>query len=741
MDIRGTIRQIRFHNEENGYSVLMLETEDGPIIAVGTAFVVSEGMDVALTGELVFHERFGEQFAFTSIEAKEPTTPEAIEHFLASGVYRGIGEVMASRIVRHFGEETLEIMDHHIERLLEVPGIGRKTLEKIKDSVEEESDMRDHLLALADFGITLQQARKILNCYREDTVAVLTENPYRLVRDIDGIGFRKADAIAMKAGLPHNSPARIGAAIDYALLEARELEGHTYLPVENLTARVMSLTDTERKEVREVLYHAIFEGRIRMVRPYPNEVRVYAREMLRAENYVAQKLSRMLEGAAEDGEWMARYLERYEADHEITFSDGQKDALIESVKARVFILTGGPGTGKTTITKLVTEYEESLGKTVLLAAPTGRAAKRLAEATGREASTLHRLIGIRPGEKPEHDAKNPIDVDTLIVDETSMLDLMLADKLLRALTPATKLIFVGDADQLPAVGAGNVLADLINAGIPYRHLYEIFRQGRDSDIILSAHRVNAGKLPVANRENGDFFHYRTAKPEKILETVAALVKERLPKAYGFDPVTDIQVLAPAKKGALGVANLNESLQNALNPARGTEMRHLNRTFRVGDKVMQTKNDYDIEWTKDGEEGSGVMNGEIGIVTYVDTETKSLLVDFDGALAELENKRLENLDLSYASTVHKAQGSEFPAVIVVMGAYNDLLYTKNLLYTAITRARKLVILMGSDEIIARTVANTRIGIRYSGLAERYETVLRRERRLHALRPKRQHQRNF
>lgn len=734
MDIRGTIRQIRFHNEENGYTVFLIDTEDGPIIAVGTAFAVSEGMDVVLIGELTFHERFGEQFAFSSIEAKEPTTPEAIEHFLASGIYHGIGEVMAARIVKHFGEKTLDIMDHEIERLIEVPGIGKKTLEKIRESVAEESELRDHLLQLADFGITIHQAKKILTCYREETLAVLTQDPYRLIRDIEGIGFLKADAIAKKAGLPHNSPSRIGAAIDYSLLTARELEGHTYLPVEEITTRVMKLTDTMRKEVREVLYHAIFEGRIRMVRTQDG-VRVYAREMLRAENYIAQKLAMMLDEDLEDGEWMARYLERYETDHGITFSSGQKDALTKSVKTRVFILTGGPGTGKTTITKLIVEYEKSLGKTVLLAAPTGRAAKRLSEATGRDASTLHRLIGIRPGERPEHDEKNPIDVDTLIIDETSMLDLLLTEKVLRALTPSTKLIFVGDADQLPAVGAGNVLKDLIHAGLPYHHLYEIFRQGHDSDIVLSAHRVNTSELPVANRENGDFFHYRTKDPEKILSTVAELVHKRLPAAYGFNPVTDIQVLAPAKKGTLGVLSLNESLQEAINPYRHelSELRHMNRVFRVGDKVMQTKNDYDIEWTKDGEEGSGVMNGEIGIVTYVDATTKTLMVDFDGALATLEEKRLENLDLSYATTVHKAQGSEFPAVIVVMGAYNDLLYTKNLLYTAITRAKKLVILLGTDEVIARTVKNTRIAVRYSGLTERYETVLRRKRRIHALHP--------
>jgi len=720
--VEGVVEEIVFRNDVNGFSVLSVKSGRERFAAVGALAYVVAGERVILEGDWVDHPEYGRQLKIASCENVEPETVGGIERYLGSGLIRGVGPVTAKQIVKHFGEDALAVLDANPERLGEIPGIGPKRARTIARSYAEQRAARQALVFLQGYGISPALSMKIFRAFGERTQAAVRQNPYQLVERVEGIGFKTADAIAHSLGIEPESPERLGCALSYVLEEAAGVAGHMYLPGDALLWQTALLTGAPEALIEPRLRSLALQGRLVMAPAGGRDV-VYLARLYDAEAEVARRLALLLKMAPPPAE--AEGIDRYERASGVTLGAEQRQAVALAVSGAVTVITGGPGTGKTTGIRCIIEILSRRGS-VALAAPTGRAAKRMTEATGVSASTLHRLLEYGGEEGVfQRDQDNPVDADAVIVDEVSMVDTLLMRSLLRALRPGTRLILVGDADQLPSVGAGNVLGDLIESGVvPLARLTEIFRQAQESMIVVNAHRINSGEMPLTNGRDSDFFFERVDGADRIAQTVLALVSRRLPGYLGVDPVRAIQVMAPMKKGEAGVYRLNRLLQDALNPERrgmGCLVRG-DAVFRPGDKVMQIKNDYQIAWTRDGEEGQGAFNGDIGYVESVDPEERALTVRFDDdRVIEYGESDLDALELSYCISVHKSQGSEFDAVVLPLMAGPPVLLTRNLLYTAVTRAKRLVVVVGREDVMRRMVENRQVSRRYSALAERLRAL--------------------
>ena len=642
-----------------------------------------------------------------SYESLLPASVEGIKRYLSSGFIKGIGPYLAERIVERFGEKTLDIIDGDPERLLEVDGIGPVRLERIKEAWEEQKSIRDVMVLLQEYGVSPAYAVKLFKFYGREAVRVLKEDPYRLAFEVDGIGFKTADKIALKLGVPKDSLERVKAGVVYKLHRASE-EGHTYLPLEELVKRCSKELDVEGEKVLEAINsldgeRVILEGE-----------KVYLKPLYMAEEGVARRIMNILffPGGLGDVD-VSHELLLYQREEGIELSQGQKEAVKTALKNKVCIITGGPGTGKTTVLKALVYILEKKGRKVTLCSPTGRAAERLSQVVGKEAKTIHRLLEYDPPTSTfKRNQENPIDTDFLVVDEASMVDVVLMNALLRALRPTSSVVFVGDADQLPPVGPGNVLRDLISSGvIPVVRLKEIFRQARESYIVLNAHRVNRGLFPRLGNK-GDFYFIEKEEPEDILRIVKKVCAERIPKAFGFDPIEDVQVITPMKRGVLGTSNLNMELQSLLNPS-SRELVRGGRRFRLGDKVIQLKNNYEKD----------VFNGDVGRVVDINLEEQLLWVDFRGKRVSYEFSELDEISLAYAISVHKSQGSEYKAVVMPITMQHYVLLSRNLIYTAMTRAKKLLVIVGSKKALAIGIKREGAEKRYTGLLERLTLPLR------------------
>ncbi|MBQ3667619.1 MAG: ATP-dependent RecD-like DNA helicase [Clostridia bacterium] len=716
---RGLIKEVVFRNEESGYSVVSVKPEHGEeFTAVGILPFAQEGDYLDLTGEWVQHATYGEQLKVASFEFCQPTEASAIEKYLGSGAIDGVGATMAKRITRHFGKDTLSILDNQPERIIEVNGIGRKTAKRIIESYQEKRESQGAYMFFMSLGISPSLANKIYTAYGRDSIIITRTQPYRLAEEIRGVGFRTADKIALMEGYALSDERRLGCGIKFVLNESLNGEGHTYLPENVFLQQCADMLSVPVEAVNTVAARLIMKNEL-VYETVGDITAVFLKQAYECEVDIAARISRMcLRNANKSPD---------EISVPDTLPDGtvlsqnQKAALATALSCSVTVITGGPGTGKTTLIRGIIDFTERKG-TTLLCAPTGRAAKRMSEATGREAKTIHRLLeyGQGGGEGFAKNEDDRLEADTVIVDETSMVDIFLMRALLKALVPKVRLILVGDADQLPSVGAGNVLKDLISSGtVPVVRLTEVFRQSEQSAIVMNAHRINRGEMPVLNAKNSDFFMEKTPGAAEAAQSVTELVMRRLPKYMDLDPLSDIQVMSPMKRGEVGVIALNKLLQQRLNPPGDKKQLLRGETcFRAGDKVMQTKNDYSLGWVRHGEAGQGVFNGDIGYVTEVDTENNSLTVRFDDdRRARYEKDMLDEIDLAYCMSVHKSQGSEFKCVVMPLISGPPMLMTRNLLYTAVTRARKLVVLTGRPECVYAMVQNDHIQARYSYLAER------------------------
>jgi exodeoxyribonuclease V alpha subunit len=724
LTIEGIVKDIVFRNELNSYTVAKLDTEDGEATIVGKIPIINLGETLKVEGEWVYHPTYGEQLKVTNVSLVVPSTVNGIEKYLSSGLIPYIGPKTARKIVERFGLDTLDIIQYNPEKLKEIEGIGDKKLEKIVTAYREQSEIRDIMMFLQQFGITPNYSMRIYKKYGKDTISILTENPYKLSEDIYGIGFKKADKIAENMGISKTSPYRIQGGIRY-VLNTYAANGHSYVPLEELTEEVSKLLEIEGDLIADSLRDLAIKGIVHIL-TVGEELRIYYTPYHVAENNVARKIVELaraeLKSLNIDVDEMIKSIEEEE---NIQFAKRQIEAIKESIENGMVVITGGPGTGKTTIINAIIRIFQEEGLKVSLAAPTGRAAKRMTEATGMEAKTIHRLLEYSYMDEEMvfgRDEDSPLETDLLIVDEASMVDILLMNSLLKAVVPGTRLILVGDVDQLPSVGAGNVLRDIINSqAVKVVKLDEIFRQAKESHIVVNAHRINKGEYPILNKGK-DFFFIKEQDPNKIVNIILDLCKERLPSYYGVDPVKDIQVLTPMKKGEVGLNSLNRHLQEVLNP-KGPykkERQIGEEIFRVGDKVMQIKNNYSIEWEviEGGlavERGEGVFNGDLGTIMDIDDESGTLKVLFDeGKEVEYTFDQLDELKLSYAITIHKSQGSEFPIVVMPIYSGPQMLLTRNLLYTAITRAKKLVVLVGEEKYLMMMIKNNRIDKRYSSL---------------------------
>jgi len=723
-----------FRNAENGYTVLSVRSGRNEFTVVGALPELSPGEQAVFTGEWVDHKSYGRQFKCQSCQIQAPTTLLGIERYLASGIIRGVGPSTARLIVEAFGEDTMAVLSEHPERLAKVKGIGKKRAELIGESFAEQYGTRQAIIFLQSYGIPSGLAVRIAQFYGPRTADVVRTNPYQLCDDLDGVGFHTADRVGIALGTPPDSEGRIRCAMKYLMREAESGSGHCYLPEETLCAQATDLLDISPDLCAHALRRLLLSKElIAEMDDDSSSRRIYLPACYRDEKEVARRLLELM-AAVRPGAFRNAdtRITRFERDHGISFSARQREAISRSLDSGVFIITGGPGTGKTTIINCVLSLL-SEEHDPLLCAPTGRAAKRMTEATGEEAKTIHRLLEYGGEEGAfARNADNPLEGDCIIVDEASMIDLHLMKALLRAIEPGSRLILVGDADQLPSVGAGNVLGDLLSSDlIPSARLTDIYRQGEQSRIVLNAHRINRGEMPLLNEKGTDFFFQNQPSAHLAADIIVSLVKDRLPRYLGYPEdeaadlaIRNIQVLAPAKKGECGVARLNTLLQQALNPQRAgaPEITWGETVFRLGDKVIQTRNNYDLVWhSGEGrayEEGTGIFNGDIGYITDVDPVENILVVRFDDQRDVIyESVDLEDLSLAYCLSVHKSQGSEFPVVIMPVTGGPSMLLTRNLFYTALTRARTLVVLVGTENVIRTMVENDHVVRRYTTLALR------------------------
>lgn len=722
----GVIDEIVFRNESNGYTVLALKPDKGrAFTVVGTFPMINNGERIYIEGEWTEHRDYGKQLKASSFEILKPTTKSGIERYLASGIIKGVGPATAKLLVKTFGNETLEVLENHPDRLIEIDGIGPKRARQIAESYQMQRESRMIMVYLAGFGLTPAMSLKIYNRYKENTKAIIDRDPYRLIEDIGGIGFRSADAIALSMGFQKNDEKRLRSGIQYVLSDAENNFGHTYLPYTHLVEEASVLLEVPTELTERSVSFQIMKGEL-VCEDADGEKIIYLASLYHAEAEVAVKIKKLLmdKTDADYTDKIEETIQKLYDDQGMLLSDMQKEALSLASQSRVCIITGGPGTGKTTLIQCLIQLFSGEGE-IELCAPTGRAAKRMTEATGREARTIHRLLEYSGSDEVfQRNADSPLTAKTIIVDEMSMVDIFLMRNLLKAVKNGTRIILSGDKDQLPSVGAGNVLSDLIESGaVPVIRLTEIFRQAEKSAIVKNAHKINRGENPKVNEKNTDFFLERCKTSQDTLTSVLNLAKSRLPNYMNLDPMRDIQVMAPLKKSEYGVHNLNLLLQDELNP-KGikAELKKGETIFRLGDKVMQTKNNYNIEWTKGSETGLGVFNGDIGFITQVDPEERTVTVTFDdGRVTEYDRDTLEDIELAYCMSVHKSQGSEFQAVILVLFSGPSMLMTRNLLYTAVTRAKKLVVIVGKEECIHQMVSNNRITKRYSALKRRLKEL--------------------
>ena len=716
------VEETVFRNEENGYSVISVRAGKETCTAVGILPPLTPGEQLLLTGTWVDHPHYGRQFKCTGCQIRKPTSLLGIERFLSSGLIKGVGEATARLLVNAFGEDTLDAMTD-VDRLKQLKGISEKRARMIAASFAEQYGVRRNMIFLQSYGISPALAMKIAKAYGERTEEVMRSNPYRMVDDVEGAGFLTADRIALSMGIARDSGFRLRSGMKYLLQEASVSAGHTYLPRETLLRRAAEMLNSTPEALENHL-NALLLDRELVLSRIGEEDCVFLSSMYYCETETAMRLLKILETAPEkDDRGVLRAIGEYERGHGMTFSPLQKQAVLSAVEKGVLVITGGPGTGKTTIINCILSLLSPEGK-VLLAAPTGRAAKRMSEATGEDAKTIHRLLEYS-GEEQRflRNQDNPLKCACVIVDEMSMVDIFLMRSLLRALRGGTRLILVGDADQLPSVGAGNVLRDILASGaVPSVRLTDIYRQSAESMIVMNAHRINQGEMPVLNRKGSDFFFDRRLNQDEAARTIVSLCSARLPAYLNLkDGFHSIQVMAPAKKGPCGVIALNRLLQDTFNPERPRRPQIVfgDQVFRPGDKVMHIKNDYQLAWTTDsGEEGEGVFNGDVGFVTDVDAEAHSLTVRYDDERnVTYEYGQLEELELAYCISVHKSQGSESPAVVMPVTGGPKMLLTRNLFYTALTRARELVVLVGSERVIEEMVGNNYITVRYTALCQR------------------------
>ena len=733
--ITGYIDHIIFRNEDNGYTVFQLNNEEGELTCVGKFSYIGEGEFLELEGEYTMHPSYGMQLQVTNHRIKEPEDRESIERYLGSGAVKGIGPALAGKIVAKFGEDTFRIMEEEPERLAEIKGISERKAREICVQVEEKKDLRQAMIYLQKYGISIHLAVKIYQKYGLGTYSVLEKNPYKLADDIEGVGFRTADEIASRIGIHTDSDFRIQSGIFYTLLQSVQ-EGHVYLEENVLSERAAQLLEVELKDIEKYLMDLAMAKKV-VLKQDGEKVRVYPAQYYYMEMNTARMLKELNINYDEPDDLIRRRIDKLEEETESTLDEQQKRAVAEAVKHGIFILTGGPGTGKTTTINAMIRYFLSEGMDIRLAAPTGRAAKRMTETTGYEAQTTHRLLEVSGS--PEESSKggfgrnqdNPLETDVVIIDEMSMVDLALMHALLSSVVPGTRVIFVGDRNQLPSVGPGKVLQDLIEShAFPVMMLTRIFRQAQESDIVVNAHRINAGEEVRLDNKSRDFFFLKRQDADVIISVILTLIQKKLPR-YVKAKMTDIQVLAPMKKGLLGVERLNRILQQYLNPpsVKKQEKEYGERLFRVGDKVMQTKNNYQLEWeiaTKYGlvvDKGVGVFNGDIGIVTAIHTYDETVEVEFDEKRkVKYPFKMLDELELAYAITIHKSQGSEYPAVVIPLLAGPRQLYCRNLLYTAVTRAKKCVTLVGNETVFREMIQNVDEQKRNTSLAERIQEIL-------------------
>ncbi len=710
MTVQGEIDEIRFRNDENGYTILVLDHEGEPLVCVGTLPPVSEGERLTLTGDFTVHPRFGKQFKIKTAVTETPETPDSLIRYLGSGVIKGVGPKLAYSIVERFGVDTLDIMENAPQRLASIRGISVKKAIEIGAACRENRAARESVMFLESNNISLNLALKIFRQYGNDTVAKVKSNPYRLIEDVDGVGFLTADRIARDMGIAADSPARLRAGLIYVLRTSGEVAGNTYLPEQAAYEETARLLNVDEDLLAPIAEELILDRRLKRV-SIDDEAGLMTVSAFRAEQSAAQSLVRLITQANRLGEDVADDVAEFERVHKVQFAARQAEAVRLALNAGVAIITGGPGTGKTTIVKCILSIFKARNKKVLLMAPTGRAAKRLAESTGDEASTIHRALG-------SLEEFSTLKCDAVIVDEFSMVDVYLLDMLLGKIAPGTNMLIVGDKDQLPSVGAGNVLSDMLSSGlIPSVTLDTVYRQADAGLIIENAHRVNRGQMPILTRNDSDFFFSRSTSAAATAQTVVDMVSRRLPKYLGCDP-SRVQVLCPMKNGDAGVVNLNRLLQDAVNPDRGQGQIGGEVTFRVGDKVMHTANNYSLEWRRgnySSESGKGIFNGDMGTVAAVDKNTGEMTVTFeDGRTAVYTADLRSQLIPAYAVTVHKSQGSEFDAVVLPLTGGSPMIMTRNLLYTAITRARKLAVLVGEEYHVRRMVENNYIAKRYSCL---------------------------
>ncbi len=720
--VHGEVEDVTYTNEINGYTVCVIDYEGEMLTLVGTMPFINVGETITAMGKFTNHPTFGRQFKVEHYEKELPATESSIIAYLSSGAIKGLGPVMARRIVDKYGEDTFNVLEKHPEYLSDIKGISRKKALEIGESFNAQFGMRNVMMYFNGiFG--MGTAMKVYNRYGAAAVDIVKRNPYVLCEQINGIGFERADAVARQIGIDLHSHFRIESGMKYILKLGLSRNGNCYLPEERLLAETERLLGVSNEEARSALRAICSVGEAVAVR-YGETTAIYIDYAYRAERFCAEKLKILADTCINIPMQKAdRYIDAAEAEMGITFAPLQREAIKSATNHGMLIVTGGPGTGKTTVIRAIIKLFDALGMDILLAAPTGRAAKRMTNATEREARTIHRLLestytGDGEQDMFGRDEENPLECDALIVDEVSMCDIFLLSSLLRAVKPGTKLIFLGDSDQLPPVGAGDTLRDMLRSGtIPTVRLDEVFRQSEGSGIVVNAHKINRGEYPTTDNRGGDFFFMKRNSANELCELITSLCSDRLIKAYGYDPFEDIQVITPSRKGYAGTAHLNAALQSVLNPqdTGKLEKRVGDIIFREGDKVMQIKNNYSQEWEyEDGRSGQGVYNGEIGIIERISTFEEYFVINFDGRRVRYDLVQFDEIEHAYAVTVHKSQGSEYPCVIIPVFDAPPGLLTRNMLYTAVTRAQSNVIIVGKPEVMSEMIENNRQISRYTGL---------------------------